>query len=219
MESLLFIGGYLLQSASSLLLLVKLDRTKSTYGLSCTTQLCFLFATLSRCVWELDTRLMDTHICFLELYSSILIQTYVVFRLWRLRYTDTARRGQHYAYVKFPALFLAAAALALAVHPGKKFWSMQILVAFTIYLESMSLMPQILLMYQLVEIESLASHVVAMVAFSRFCRLLFWIYLYRLGENFMCLLLADLVHTVLSLDYAVVWYRKMRDGGRLVYKL
>lgn len=59
METWLFIFGYLIQMVGSYMLLNKIWKKKSIYGLSSDTQVCLFVSTLSRVVWVKDTRLME----------------------------------------------------------------------------------------------------------------------------------------------------------------
>lgn len=59
MEVWLFILGYLIHFAASCVLVYKIQQQRTVYGLSIDTQICYLLATLSRCVWYLDTRLVE----------------------------------------------------------------------------------------------------------------------------------------------------------------
>lgn len=59
METWLFIVGYLIHCFGSCVLAAKVLQQKTIYGLAADTQWCLLFATLSRCVWSLETRLVE----------------------------------------------------------------------------------------------------------------------------------------------------------------
>ena len=60
MEIFLFILGYYVQLIASCLLLYKIYKHKSIYGLSVDTQAAYLLGVASRCVWVFETRLVDT---------------------------------------------------------------------------------------------------------------------------------------------------------------
>merc|ERR1719454_588401 len=64
------------------------------------------------------------------------------------------------------------------------------------------------------EVEPLTSHYVGTIVVARFVRMLFWFKMYFLGENFLQLLFADILHTLLSADYMYLWLRKLRYGVR-----
>ena len=55
-ESLMwFVIGYYLMHIGSILLLYKINKQKSAYGVSLDSQIALLIAALSRCIWFSDT--------------------------------------------------------------------------------------------------------------------------------------------------------------------
>ncbi|CBZ51348.1 putative ER lumen protein retaining receptor 1 [Neospora caninum Liverpool] len=201
MEVWLFILGYLIHFVASCVLVYKIHQQRTVYGLSIDTQICFLAASLSRCVWYLDTRLVETWLAYLELLCSTVISVVLTYYLWRYRHTNTKTVWTPcQAAVIIPVSMLTA----FFIHPGRQWWTVQILVAFSIYTEA---------------IEPLTSHYVGLLVLSRVVRLFFWVTLYFQGEHFLGLFLADLLHSVLAADYFVMWCRKLRHGGALIYKI
>ena len=67
MDIFLFVLGYCIQCLAAILLMVKIWKSKSIYGLSTDTQICFAIANVARCIWTLDTRLIETHFAYAEL--------------------------------------------------------------------------------------------------------------------------------------------------------
>lgn len=49
--------------------------------------------------------------------------------------------------------------------------------------------------------------------------MVFWGVLFYIGEHFLQLFVADLVHTVFTADYMYLWFRKLKSGGRLIYSI
>jgi len=222
-EIIFFISGYLVQTASSFLLIHKLRSTKSTYGLSPHTQILFLFSTLARVVWVGETRLMDTPITIVELITSVAAQFTILYYFWQYRHTsNVGKKEKNHSDVWWPLrwyyLALASGILATLFHPGRATLSMQILVAYSIYSEAMALLPQLATMRTCIEVESITSNYVAILVSSRLLRLLFWVNLYHMGETFPGLMVADLVHTLLSADFLRLWVQKLKNGGLLLYR-
>merc|ERR1719321_1068263 len=135
---------------------------------------------------------------------------------FKYRHTTTK-----HASTPFRIWVLAPAALVLAFffHPGEPedpWFTMQILVAFTMYMEALGLLPQLWLMRKMHEVEPLTSHYVGLLVIARIIRMLFWVKLFILGEHFVQLLIADMCHALFSADYLWLWLKKLRTGGRLV---
>ncbi|KAF8819085.1 putative ER-retrevial receptor Ter1p, partial [Cardiosporidium cionae] len=202
-----FLGG--------LVLLWKIKQQKTIYGLSFDTQLCFVLSTIARCMWSLDTRLVENRLAYLELFCSILAVFLLVYHMHRYRYTGSKSTWWP---LQSQTLIPVALIAAFLFHPGQKWWSIQILVAFTMYLEAVALIPQLWLMHNIVEIETLTSHYVGLLILSRIVRMFFWLSLYLRGEQFIGLFVADLLHSICSVDYFFLWCHKLRRGGMLMYK-
>merc|ERR1711924_398298 len=70
-----------------------------------------------------------------------------------------------------------------------------------------------LLMRKMHEVEPLTSHYVGLLVVARIIRMMFWVKLFVLGEHFVQLLIADMVHALFSADYLWLWLKKLKSGG------
>lgn len=216
MERWFFITGYLVQLAGSILLLNKIWRRKSIYGLSTDTQICFLVCTLCRVVWSRKTALVVTYVAHAELTCSTLVSLALCFSVWKFRHTTTKQAWWPFkAYTLLPL----AALLAILTNIRSALFSFPMLVTFTMYGEGIALVPQLYLMRRMIEVEPLTSHYVGLLILSRIVRVCFWVILYVKAQYFVSLFVADMLHTLLAADYLHLWCRKLRLGGSLVYKL
>jgi len=214
MEIFLFILGYYVHFAASCLLLYKIWKHKSIYGLSIDTQASYLIAVIGRCVWSMETRLVETVMAYFELGLSTVVASVLCYFCFQYRHT------MHHSSTIFLRVFVTAPialVLAFFFHPGDDWWTMQILVAFTMYQEALGMLPQLYLMQKMHEVEPLTSHYVGLLVCARIIRVFFWGKLYFLGEHFLQLLLADVVHTLFSVQYLYLWCYKLRYGGSLVF--
>ena len=71
--------GYYILHVGSCLLLYKINRQKSAYGVSLDYQISLLIATLSRCVWFTDTQLPSMWMAWLEITIAICLHTFIVY--------------------------------------------------------------------------------------------------------------------------------------------
>lgn len=214
MEIFLFILGYYVHLAASCLLWAKIHKQKSIYGLSVDTQIAYLLAVVARCIWVMETRLVETKFAYLELILSTAAAFGLCYLCW-MNYHTTSKHA--YGPLRVYSTAPMALVLAFFFHPGEDWFSMQILVAYTMYQEAFGLLPQLWLMRKMHEIEPMTSHYVGMIVLARGFRMCFWIKMYFLGEHFLQLLFADICHTLLSADYMYLWLNKLKNGGRLVY--
>lgn len=214
MEVFLFIVGYYVQLAASVMLATKIYKHRSIYGLSVDTQICYLLAAITRCIWVMETRLVETKLAYLELIGSTVAAIGLCFLCYQYYHTTQKHATQALrVYVTAPI----ALVMAFFFHPGDEWRSMQILVSFTMYIEACGLLPQLWLFRKMHEVEPMTSHYVGLLVCARFIRMIFWAKMYFIGENFWQLLFADILHTLFSADYLYLWCRKLRYGGRLIY--
>eukprot|EP00931_Biecheleriopsis_adriatica_P038101 TRINITY_DN21851_c0_g1_i1.p1 TRINITY_DN21851_c0_g1~~TRINITY_DN21851_c0_g1_i1.p1 ORF type:complete len:237 (+),score=28.49 TRINITY_DN21851_c0_g1_i1:55-711(+) len=213
-EVYLFLLGYLVQFAASCILLYKIWKGRSIYGLSLDTQAAYLLAVISRCVWSMGTRLVDSKLMYLELMASTAVACGLALLSYQFRHTNPVAGTP---FLKIYATAPASLVLAFFFHPGDDWISMQILVSYTMFQEAFGLLPQLYLMRKLHEVEPLTSNYVALICVARFIRMLFWGKMYFLGEHFLQLFFADVLHTLLSADYMYLWFRKLRYGGKIIY--
>lgn len=222
MDIQLFVLSYLIQLFASGILLYRILSVKSIYGLSVDTQICFLCSTICRCVWTWNTRIFDSgsifaSIAILELGASAASAVCLVHLFRKLIHTTTMRSPMPLSvYVLVPVALL----LAWLINPGEWFsFTAQGLVAFTMYVEALALVPQLYLIRKMDDVEALTSHYIGLLVIARAVRMIFWVVMYTEGQWFLCLFLADLLHTAMSADYVYLWVKKIRHGGRLVYSL
>lgn len=143
MDIFLFVLGYVIQTAATCLLIWKIKKSHSIYGLSVDTQICFLIGCISRCIWTLDTRLVETYFAYTELIASTVCCTVCVYYCWVHYDTTTMHAPQ---FLRTHSLAGVSLILAFFFHPSEFWFSVQILVAFSIYIECVGLLPQLWLM-------------------------------------------------------------------------
>ena len=143
--------GDLSHIAAIAILLLKIWKTRSCAGISGKTQIMFCLCFI--------TRYLDLFSNFVSLYNSIMKVLYI-----------SASIGTVYLiYIKFKATydsnhdsfraeFLIIPAAGLAVLVNHKFKVLEILWTFSIYLESVAILPQLFLISKTGEAESITSH-------------------------------------------------------------
>lgn len=215
-DILFFVSGYMIQLVASSVLLYQVTAKRTFYGLSQDMQILFFVACCCRCVWTIDTRLVETVLAYMELIFSTAAAFGLVLYSQKYKHTNLKHPP---VWLQAPALLGIGAAISVLFHPGTAWFSYQTLIAFTMYIEALALIPQLYLMRHMLEIEPLTSHYVGLLVVARIIRMVFWFEMYLLGENFVDLFFSDLVHTILSADYLYLWCRKLRVGGRLIYTI
>mgnify|MGYP001098713421 FL=1 len=208
----LFTLGYLFQVAASCILVVKMQKQKSIYGMCPDTQWVFFIATLSRCVWIFDTRLMGLPLAYIELISNVVLGAYCCYLCHKYKHTVEYSTSK---YLDAISISVCCLVLCFLFHPGAKnqfYLTVQMLVSFTIFMESAGLLPQFLMMRKSKEVETMTGHYLMCLGTARLFRLFFWINMYLEGETFGYLIIADILHSVLLADFAYIYYNSMKTG-------
>lgn len=287
-DSILFVGGYVLQDIGSLMVLARILRRRSIYGISINTQVLYFLGTLSRAIWSKETRLLDNRFAIWELGASVIISFMLVTSALYFRKTatwkagekekinedvwKTSKLGADYSWsgsgtgstryatqwpantpasarvepfgdskdekkgirqvfqrfrfslcslinsMSLPGMVGICALLAILVHPGSRFFSLQILVAFTIYVEAIALVPQLVTMGKSIDVENLSWTYVILLSVSKMTRLGFWITLFLQNENFISLLLADCLHFLLVAEVTAKFVKSLYYSEPLAWR-
>ena len=135
-----FVMGYYIEHIGNLMLIWKLHKQKSIYGVSIQSQICLLFATLGRCIWFTDTKLPSMYFAWIELGLALLLHSYIIFLCYKFK--DSLYKEPP-IYFKAVVLLTVASVLAILFHPGKKdekyFLTQQMFVSFSMFAEALSL--------------------------------------------------------------------------------
>lgn len=216
MDIFLFVLGYLIQLTAATILFHKIYTQRNIYGLSIDTQICFLIANVARCVWTLETRLIETMLAYLELLCSTGMSMVIVYLC--VKYSDATNLLPP-VYLQWYGMVPMAGALCIFFHPGDEWFTLQCLVAFTMYIEAMGMLPQLWIMRKIYYIEPVTSHYVGLLVLARLARMIFWGVLFFRGEHFLQLFMADILHSICSADYMYLWFKKLSQGGKLIYAI
>jgi hypothetical protein len=207
-----FMLGYFFQLIATSLLIFKILKQRSIFGLCWDTQLIFLLGSLSRVFWQSNTRLKHLPLHYVELYLNVILLLGSLYLCYIYRYTSIHKPHN---YTRWQVLIPACCFLAFCFHPGSKneyYLSGQMLVSFTMFTESAGLIPQLLVMRKAKEIEVMTGRYVLCLGIARFFRLLFWIMMFITNELFFMLIAADLLHSIVLIDFSLVYFKNIRAG-------
>ena len=192
------------------LLLLKIWKTRSCAGISGKSQALFLVVFV--------TRYLDLLTNFVSLYNTVM----------KLFFIGSAAGTVYLMYFKFKATydgnhdtfrveFLLAPAMLLAVVLNHEFSVMEILWTFSIYLESVAILPQLFMVSKTGEAETITSHYLFALGSYRGLYILNWIYRYHY-ENFydVIAIVGGIVQTVLYCDFFYLYVTKVMAGKKIV---
>lgn len=200
--------GDLSHLAAILVLLAKIWKTRSCSGISGKSQLLFALVFM--------TRYLDLFTHFVSLYNSTMkifylissIGTcYLIFKKFKATYDRT--------HDTFRIEFLLIPAAILSLVLNHEFEVLEILWTFSIYLESVAILPQLFMVSKTGEAESITSHYLFALGAYRGLYILNWFYRYY-TEGFydIIAIIAGVIQTILYCDFFYLYITKVLKGQK-----
>ena len=112
-----FVFSYALDDIGCCLLILKINKQKSIYGISIDSQICFLVATLARVCFFTDTQLPTMTTAMIEIMFAVFVHFFIVFKCFTLKDKDLHKDTP--MWTKWYVILTFAALLAFLKHPGK----------------------------------------------------------------------------------------------------
>ncbi|XP_017759142.1 PREDICTED: ER lumen protein-retaining receptor [Eufriesea mexicana] len=192
-----------------IILLLKIWKTRSCAGISGKSQILFAIV--------YTTRYLDLITTYISAYNTFM----------KIIFIATSCATIFLMYVKFKATydhnhdtfrieFLILPTLALALVINHEFTIMEVLWTFSIYLESVAILPQLFLVSKTGEAESITSHYLFALGTYRGLYLLNWVYRYYAERYYDAIvIIAGLVQTILYCDFFYLYITKVLKGKKL----
>lgn len=204
-------GGDLSHVISFVFLLWRLYKYKSATGISLKTQELYLLVFV--------TRYLDLFTNFLSMYNTIMKILYIlcsgliVYLMrfkepWSTTYKKEEDSFKHWKFVVAPCAILAVLICE------NRFSLMELLWTFSIYLEAVAIMPQLVILTRYGDVENLTAHYVFSLGAYRALYILNWIYRYYHEPFYSAWIvwIAGMVQTALYLDF-FYYYAKSKWKG------
>ena len=201
----LFTLSYLAQGVGSFILAYKIHSKNASFGVSIDTQLMLFVATAVRWIWIFDTDLIKLPFALAELVFSMIMSMYLVYKTISLRdpvYTELK------GYVNSKSLGLLWAVASTLVQYGDDSYFF-FCIAFTIFLESVALLPQLQHLNRDGDVGGLTSNYLFWLSLSRAIRLVFWVIMWERGDSYISLMLADLLHWILLGNFVLKYIQSL----------
>ncbi|XP_065896454.1 ER lumen protein-retaining receptor 2-like [Dysidea avara] len=203
------LAGDLFHLLAIIVLLVKIWRSRSCSGISGKSQVLYAMV--------FTTRYLDLFVNFVSVYNTsmkiiFILATYATLFLMFYKFRSTY--DSHHDTFRAELLVIPCGGLAVLVNHD--FTIMEILWTFSIYLESVAIMPQLYMVSKTGEAESITSHYLFALGSYRALYLVNWIYRYYF-EGFYDLIavVAGCVQTILYCDFFYLYITKVLKGGEL----
>ncbi|PAA73839.1 hypothetical protein BOX15_Mlig007604g1, partial [Macrostomum lignano] len=195
--------------AGIVLLLHKIWTSRSVSGISGKSQVCFCLVFL--------TRYLDMFTSFVSLYNTLMKMFFIsssiatVFMMY-----GRFKSSYDSNHDTFELKFLIAPAALLALVANHEFSFLEVLWTFSIYLESVAILPQLFLITKTGEAETITSHYLFALGAYRGLYVFNWIYRY-FAEGYLDLIvvLSGCLQTCLYADFFYLYVTKVLSGRKI----
>lgn len=204
--------GDMMHLISVIVLLMKIQGTRSCRGISLKTQ--ELYALV------FSTRYLDLFFSFVSVYNTVmkivfLITSYGIVYLMRfhtaIRVTYDKDQDTFRSYV----LVIVAAVLALIFH--HVFTLFEVLWTFSIFLEAVAIFPQLFLLRRTQNIDNLTGNYVFLLGMYRTMYILNWVYRFYTERHYRQVLvwMSGIVQTALYADFFYYYAQSWKNNIKL----
>ncbi|GCC20469.1 ER lumen protein-retaining receptor 3 [Chiloscyllium punctatum] len=203
------LSGDLSHLLAILILLGKMWKSKSCAGISGKSQLLFALV--------FTTRYLDLFTTFISVYNTtmkiiFLLCIYVTVYLIYIKYSSTFDRENDTFRVEF--VLVPVAGLSFLVNHD--YTPLEILWTFSIYLESVAILPQLFMITKTGEAETITTHYLFFLGLYRALYLANWIWRYHTERFFdQIAVVAGVVQTIFYCDFFYLYVTKVLKGKNL----
>ncbi|EAN32178.1 ER lumen protein-retaining receptor [Theileria parva strain Muguga] len=209
------LSGDMCHVVSLLLLIWKLKTSKNCLGISARMQELYLIVFICRYV--------DLFLYFISVYNTVmkvLFITITSFSIYLIRFKPPISQTYNRKIDKFSyEKYLLGPVLLLTLLTTKTYKVFDVLWTYSIWLESVAILPQLTMLYQQREVENITSHYVATMGLYRALYVVNWVYRYFF-ENppYVCIIcwVAGLIQTALYVDFFYYFAKSKWYGKKLV---
>lgn len=214
MNGFRFIGD-ILHLVSMYILIIKLKKSKNCIGVSCRMQELYLIVFLCRYI--------DLFYTFVSVYNTVMKITFIstiTYTIYLIRFKLPISQTYNRKVDNFKSeKYLIAPCIVLGLLTCKKFRFLEILWAFSIWLESVAIIPQLVLLEKQREVENITSHYVITMGLYRAFYIFNWIYRYFFDQKAYINIVAwigGLIQTLLYIDFFYYFAMAKWYGKKLV---
>uniref|UniRef100_U5EX25 ER lumen protein-retaining receptor n=1 Tax=Corethrella appendiculata TaxID=1370023 RepID=U5EX25_9DIPT len=203
------LAGDLSHLLAIIILLIKIWKTRSCAGLSGKSQILFALVYITRYL-DLVTTYISLYNSFMKVIfiSTSLATIYLMYSKFRATYDKN--------HDSFRIEFLIIPCVILSLVINSNFTVLEVLWTFSIYLESVAILPQLFLVSKTGEAESITSHYLFALGSYRALYILNWIYRYYAeGHYELIAIFAGCVQTILYCDFFYLYVTKVLKGKKL----
>ncbi|EUD68627.1 ER lumen protein retaining receptor [Plasmodium inui San Antonio 1] len=207
--------GDILHLVSMYILIMKLKKSKNCIGISCRMQELYLIVFLCRYI--------DLFFVFVSFYNTVMKITFILtiaYTIYLIRFKLPISQTYNRKVDNFKSeKYLIPPCLVLSLITCRTYNLYNILWSFSIWLESVAILPQLVLLEKQREVENITSHYVITMGMYRAFYILNWIYRYFFDEKpYINVVgwLGGLIQTLLYIDFFYYFAMAKWYGKKLV---
>ncbi|XP_029446086.1 ER lumen protein-retaining receptor 3 [Rhinatrema bivittatum] len=192
-----------------LILMAKMWKTKSCAGISGKSQLLFALV--------FSTRYLDLFTILISIYNTVMKVIYLLCSYFTIYLIYGKFRNTYNSENDtFRLEFLLIPVVGLSFLENYEFAPMEILWTFSIYLESVAILPQLFMISKTGEAETITTHYLFFLGLYRALYIANWIWRYH-TENFydQIAVVAGIVQTIFYCDFFYLYVTKVLKGKKL----
>ncbi|KAL7105783.1 hypothetical protein ACP275_07G067100 [Erythranthe tilingii] len=206
------LAGDMTHLASVLVLLLKIHTIKSCAGISLKTQELYAIVFV--------TRYLDLVTDYISLYNTLMKLIFLGSSfsiVWYIRRHKIVRRSYDKEHDSFRHYFLILPCLLLALLIHNKFTVKEVMWTFSLYLEAVAILPQLVLLQKTRNIDNLTGQYVFLLGGYRTLYILNWIYRYFTEPHFVHWItwISGLVQTLLYADFFYYYFQSWKNNVKL----
>ncbi|KAI0530734.1 hypothetical protein KFK09_000282 [Dendrobium nobile] len=210
--NILRLAGDMTHLISVIVLLLKIHSIKSCAGISLKTQELYALVFVSR--------YLNIFTDFISLYNTImkLIFLGTSFSIvWYMRYHKIVRRSYDKDQDTFRHYFLVLPCLILALLINERFTFKEIMWTFSLYLEAVAILPQLVLLQRTKNTDNLTVQYIFLLGAYRALYILNWIYRYFTEPDYLHWItwISGLVQTILYGDFFYYYFLSWKNNVKL----
>lgn len=178
-------------------------------GISLKTQQLYLLVFLCR--------YLDLFTSFYSLYNTLFKIFYILASgaiCWLIMFKEPWKSSNDRSNDTFKVILLIAPCFALSLLINYEFSVMEVLWAFSIYLESIAILPQLFVLHRTKRIENFTSHYVFTLGAYRGLYILNWIYRFFTEYYYRAWIvwISGIIQTALYVDFFLHYVKAKKEG-------
>eukprot|EP00879_Flechtneria_rotunda_P004479 GHRR01004733.1.p1 GENE.GHRR01004733.1~~GHRR01004733.1.p1 ORF type:complete len:216 (+),score=37.23 GHRR01004733.1:170-817(+) len=206
------LAGDMMHLLSIIVLLLKITGMNSCRGVSLRTQELYALVFV--------TRYMDIFTNFISLYNTVMKLVFLGTSfaiIYYMRYHRIIKLTYDKEQDTFKHIFLIAPSVVLALLTTDKYTLLEMLWTFSIYLEAVAILPQLVLLQRTQNIDNLTGNYVFLLGSYRALYILNWVYRYLTEKQYRQWLLwsCGVVQTIIYCDFFYYYFQSWQNNEKL----